>query len=79
MQANSGLDMTGIPSHACPACGATLVRILAQFSDYEVAWYTTVGHCAECGCRYTVPTELDRKPELDNQLELLDWELESNG
>lgn len=66
------LDMTGIPSHACPACGAREVKIVAIFDDYAPSWYATTGYCYLCNCRYTVPCEIDRQPEIDAQLEALD-------
>lgn len=66
------IDMTGIPTHACPVCNARIFKTLVQFDDYQISWYSLVGYCQGCGTKVTLPTELDRDRMLADQLELLD-------
>lgn len=55
----SVIDTRGIASHECLNCGSDTFKVLVKFEDYEIAWYTTSGYCAECGAAVTVPTPLD--------------------
>lgn len=53
------LDARGIPTHACPSCGHTFFRIVANFEDYEISFYGLEGECDECGTLVTIPTPVD--------------------
>ena len=54
------ISTRGIPSHVCLNCGCSTFKILAAFDDYEIAWYTLNGYCAECDAPVTVPCPADR-------------------
>jgi hypothetical protein len=54
-----GLDLRGIPTHEC-VCGCNVFLIRAGFEDYDIAFWFTDAHCADCGAPVTVPTPVDR-------------------
>ena len=59
MSDTSGINTRGIPSEVCLNCGGKVFKILAQFDEYEIVWYTANGYCVACESPVTVPTPID--------------------
>lgn len=54
------LDVRGIPTPECPACGSWLLKICVTFDEeYNIGGYLLNGECAMCGTLITVPTPID--------------------
>lgn len=54
------LDLRGIPTHACPACGSRLMKVIASFEDFDIAMWLMNAECAECGSLLTAPCPPDK-------------------
>lgn len=56
------LDLQGIPTAMCPACGCRQFKMVVWFDEetYEVSGYGLEEcECYSCGCKITPPTPLD--------------------
>lgn len=54
------LDLTNLgPQHQC-VCGNNLFNVIVAFDDFQVAQYSTLGVCIDCGAKLRMPTEIDR-------------------
>lgn len=55
------MDLSGVPTAACPACGSTWLMVPVTFDaeTYEPAAWGTDGSCFGCGAKLTVCTPVD--------------------
>lgn len=63
----SSLDLQGLPTAACPACGCTWLMVPMTFDPetYDVAAWGTEGSCFGCGSRLTVCTPVDKISDIE--------------
>lgn len=58
--ATAGVDLRGIPTRACPACGCTQFKVLVELDEHgNISWYTLSGYCYGCESAVTLMEPID--------------------